>query len=629
MPGIVGLIGKLRKEEGVHRLQQMLGAMTYEQFYLRGTYADESLGLYIGWTAHPDSFCSRLPGRSHDAKVALFFSGEVFNTKSGSQNAGKIAETGELIDSYLALGDSFYGELNGTFSGLIADSRQSRLKLFNDRLGYEKIYYKRDDESGAFYFASEAKAILRALPQTREFDRQGLTQLLRYGCTFNERTLYKGVSRLPPASVWEFSSGDLTPKKRTYFSPKDWETNSTLTSQTAQENFLNIFSRVLPSYSRARGSSALSLTGGWDTRMILAADHFPPHALPCYTFAGLSGETVDVRQARRVAKAVDQDYSVVRLQHDFLEKFNEHAEKTIYVSDGYAGISLTHEIYLNRIAREISHIRLTGNFGSEIFRGVSTFKELPLQTEWFRGELSRELEQVREEWRDPVLDQSSARFAVFREVPWKLSTSLRLANSQLQIRTPYLDNELIHLACTSPSHVSGSFQPAALVKCLRPALLEIPTDRGESGRRSSLAQAVRRIWYNGTFKLDYWTTEGTPDPVAYPVDRWRINQFLPVRHKYLDYRQWLRGPLRGYSEDLLSNSNAFVAGLVGRGVVKQILHDHRSGSRNTLSDLSALMNIELIYKCLLVKDKESERPERTSWSSVNNLVETNVPLDGN
>jgi len=41
------------------------------------------------------------------------------------------------------------------------------------------------------------------------------------------------------------------------------------------------------------------------------------------------------------------------------------------------------------------------------------------------------------------------------------------------------------------------------------------------------------------------------------------------------------------------------------------------------------MNIELIYKCLLVKDKESERPERTSWSSVNNLVETNVPLDGN
>jgi len=294
----------------------------------------------------------------------------------------------------------------------------------------------------------------------------------------------------------------------------------------------------------------------------------------------------------------------VRLQRDFLERFPEHAEKTAYVSDGYGGICLTHEVYLNRIASGISPVRLTGNFGSEVFRGVSTFKELPLQKEWYQGELSQELGQVGE-WRDPVIGQSSARFAAFREIPWKLATSLHLANSQLQIRTPYLDNELLRLACTSPSNISGSFKPAALVECLRPALLKIQTDRGESGTNFRMTEMFRRLWYEGTFKLDYWATEGTPHPLTYPVDRWRVNRFLPGRHKYLDYRQWLRGPLRGYSEDMLGSSNTFVAGLVGRRVVTGILNDHLTGARNTLTDLSALMNLELINKCLFLREKDS------------------------
>jgi len=106
---------------------------------------------------------------------------------------------------------------------------------------------------------------------------------------------------MPPASVWEFSSGDSAPKQWTYFSPKDWEIDTARTPQSAHQDFLDIFRRVLPSYSRASKGSALSLTGGWDTRMILAAEDFEPGSLPCYTFAGLSGDTIDVRQARKVA----------------------------------------------------------------------------------------------------------------------------------------------------------------------------------------------------------------------------------------------------------------------------------------------------------------------------------------
>jgi asparagine synthase (glutamine-hydrolysing) len=590
MPGIVGIVGKLRKEDGVRQVRQMLDTLSYEPFYLHGTYADECLGLYIGWTAHPDSFGEHMPVRSSDGKVALFLTGEVFNESR--------SDASSLLDLYIADTDRFFAQLNGTFSGLIADANAGTVKLFNDRLGYEKIYYCQENEPQAFYFASEAKALLQVLPRTREFDRAGLAEFLRFGCTFEERTLYKGLSRLPPASVWELSSSDSTPRKRSYFSPSDWETDPSLDPATVQKNFLEIFCRILPPYARARRGVALSLTGGWDTRMILAAQRFEPRTLPCYTFAASSEDTVDVTQARKVAAAVDQEYFVLRLQQDFLENFADHAEKTMYVSDGYAGICLTHEIYLNRLARDVSHVRLTGNFASEILRGVSTLKEVPLQQAWYEGALARELQQSREVFRDTIDKSHSARFAVFREIPWKLATSLHLANSQLQVRTPFLDNELLQLACIRPADISRSFVPASLVECLRPALLDIPTDRGESGASSGLAEALRKVWFKGTFKLDYWATEGTPDFLTYPVDYWRVNRFLPVRHKFLNYRQWLRGPLKDYTQDLLTGSDGFAGNLVGPATVRRLLKEHASGARNTLSDITALMNLELINKRL-------------------------------
>ena len=590
MPGIVGIVGKLRREHAVRQVQQMLDAVTHEPFYLSGIHADEDLGFYIGWTAHPDSSGEQMPLRSADGKVALFLSGEVLNPSP--------PELAHLLESRLDDSDHFYKQLNGTFSGVIADTNSGTVKLFNDRLGYEKIFYSREDSAPVFYFASEAKALLKVLPQTREFDRSGLAEFLGFGCTFHERTLYKGLSRLPPASVWEFCPSDSTPRKRTYFSPADWEIDPALEPQTVQKAFLEIFCRVLPPYATAQGGVALSLTGGWDTRMILAGQHFDPGTLPCYTFAGLSGDTVDVLQARKVAAMVRQEYFVLRLQRDFLDNFAAHAEKTMYVSDGYAGIGLTHEIYLNRLARDLSHVRLTGNFASEILRGVSTFKEVPLQDAWYEGDLAEELRHSKEEFRDLTSKRHSARFAAFREIPWKLATSLHLANSQVRLRNPFLDNELLRLACMRPADISASFIPAALVKCLRPALLDIPTDRGESGTTSGLAEALRKVWFKGTFKLDYWATEGTPDFLTYPVDYWRVNRFLPVRHKFLNYRQWLRGPLKQYSEDLLTGSNGFAGNLVGLATVRRILKEHASGARNTLPDITALMNLELINKRL-------------------------------
>jgi asparagine synthase (glutamine-hydrolysing) len=606
MPGLVGLIGNMPRGHALLKLEQMLDALSYESFYSRGTYSNEELGFYAGWVVHPDSFCDGLPAQTENGNLTLLLSGEVFASRDTV--AADIGEEDSNVRQLAAqcerLGDRFFSELNGTFSGLIADSRVGTVSLFNDRLGYEKVFYCKDSADGNFCFSSEAKALLRVVPQSRDLDRHGLAQFLQYGCTFGDKTIYKGISLLPPASVWKFSGRKSTPAKTTYFHPQDWQIDSTLDSQTYQQRFGDTFCKVLPKYFAGKLRPSLSLTGGWDTRMILAGHHLEPKMLPCYTFAGPSGDTVDVQQARKVAEAVHQDYSVLRLQSDFFGSFADHAEKTIYVSDGYGGIGLSHEIYLNRLARDVAGVRLTGNFGSEVLRGVTTFKETPLQHQWYVGELSHELHNAKEEFNSTRRESSAAQFATFKEIPQKLATTARLANSQLPFRTPFMDIEILRLACACPPGISGTSLPPWFVGQLRPDLLLIPTDQGESPRSGGLGGSLRKAWFKGTFKLDYWASEGAPGLLGHAIDDWRFDRLLPRRHRYLDYRRWLRGPLKRYTEDLLTGSNSFSTGLIGRKAVDQLLKEHVTGKRNALADITALMNLELINRCLLRAPQE-------------------------
>ena len=75
-----------------------------------------------------------------------------------------------IAELYSDEGDSFVSRLNGLFSGLLIDRQRSRALLFNDRYGLERLYFH--ETSDALYFASEAKALLRVLPELREFEER-------------------------------------------------------------------------------------------------------------------------------------------------------------------------------------------------------------------------------------------------------------------------------------------------------------------------------------------------------------------------------------------------------------------------------------------------------------------------
>ena len=161
----------------------------------------------------------------------------------------------------------FLTGLNGRFHGLIADRIRGTATLFNDRYGMHKLYYHESKET--FYFAAEAKAILAVRPELRRVDPQGLGEFVACGCVMEDRTLFESVHVLPGASAWVFRGGSLE-EKGAYFRRAEWEGQPLLEPEPFYREMRKIFSRNLSRYFEARERTGMSLTGGLDTRVMMA-----------------------------------------------------------------------------------------------------------------------------------------------------------------------------------------------------------------------------------------------------------------------------------------------------------------------------------------------------------------------
>ena len=602
MPGIVGVISERPSVECESLVKSMASSMEYESFYDSGMYSAPELGIYGGWVAHQNSLAAGQPFLNERKDVVLLFSGECFadaEMRTGLRKTGhdvSQAAAGWLVHLYEEGGDRFFEKLNGLFSGLLIDKRQAKAFLFNDRYGLERLYWHETED--AVFFASEAKALLRVLPELRAFDREGVAQFLAFGCTLGQRTLFRGVQLLPGGSVWSFQNGKC--QKRKYFSPESWESQTVLSAEAFVAEFQETFQRILPRYFESESRIGISLTAGLDSRMIMACLPNGGEKFICYTFAGPKQDTLDARLAERVAKMCCLEHEILRLSGDFFSNFASFADRTIYITDGCLGTLGAHELYLNKQARQLAPVRLTGVFGGEIFRGVSMFKPFPLSPRLVNPDLGQSLNFLAQQWERN--SQHPVTFTAFREIPQKRFGTPAASRSQLTFRTPYLDNEIVELAYRAPESLRGSPLPAwSLVESNNQALSRIPTDMGVVANADGLGRASRRILSKAVCKLDYLYAEGLPGRLS-SLDR--LFDLLDSGaqifgwHKFLHYRRWFGRELANYIAGALREAQTRRSPFWDSSFLETLAHDHINGRRNYVHEIDAVLTLEAVERLL-------------------------------
>ena len=601
MPGIVGLITKIPRERAEHELQRMVAAIRHESFYETGTWIDESLGVYVGWAARKGSFSDGMPLCNERGDVSLVFSGEEFSelgTNSTLRRNGHKLETpgpSYLLDLY-EQDPAFPACLNGRFHGLLTDRTRRTATLFNDRYGMQRIYCHESKE--AFYFAAEAKAILAIRPELRKADLRGLGELISCGCVLGNRTIFNGIQVLPPGSAWVFRNSSLELKGR-YFKPQEWEQQEQLDAETYYQRLREVFSQILPRYFAGAEKIGISLTGGLDSRMIMAWQKSPPGSLPCYSFGGSYRDCQDVVIAHRVAEACGQTHQVIPVAEEFLSGFPHYAERTVYLTDGCVDTSHAPDLFVNEKARQIAPARMTGNYGGEVLRRVRAFKAGSPPAGLFHSDLEPYFKQAQATY-DELIQTHPLSFAVFRQAPWHHYGLLSLEQTQLALRSPFLDNQLVRTVFQAPDSACRDNQASLrLIAAGNPSLENIRTDRGLAGNHNSLVSAWNRAFFEFTYKAEYAYDYGMPQWIAkadHLLSSLRLERLFLGRQKFYHFRVWYRDQLSAYVREILLDSRTMSRPYLNPKKVEEVVQGHLTGGRNYTTEIHKLLTLELTHR---------------------------------
>jgi len=604
MPGIAGLITTMPRARAEAELQRMVAALHHEPFYQMGTWVDESMGIYVGWAVLKESFCAALPLRNETGDAVLVFSGEDFPEPGQASRLRKLGHQFEaggpsyLIHSYED-DPEFPAGLNGRFQGLVADRRRGTAKLFNDRFGMHRLYYH--EAKDAFYFSAEAKAILAVRPELRRASAQGLGDFVACGSVLENRTLFDGLHVLPSGSAWTFRNGALA-SKNLYFRQQEWEQQEPLEPEQYYQKLKAVFSRNFPRYLNGHEPIGMSLTGGLDTRVVMAWQRFPDNALPCYTYGGSFRECRDVRVARTVAGACRQPHHVLPVGQEFLSRFAHYAERSIYLSDACVDLSRSPDLYVSERAREIAPVRLTGLYGDEVLRHLRAFKPAEPSPGLFRPELLGHVRQAQTTYAT-MLQEHPLSFSAFRQAPWHHYGIRALEQTQITARTPFLDNDFVRTVFQAPrsAYLSNDLR-LRLISDGNQALRQITTDRGFGGKTGRFSRLVTRAYLEFSFKAEYAYDYGMPQWLAgvnYFLSPLHLERLFLGRHKLFHFRVWYRDTLAPYVREILLDPKALARPYVERKAVEQIVYGHTKGNRNYTNEIHKLLTLELAHRLFL------------------------------
>lgn len=613
MPGIVGLITTMPGERAAQELTQMMRAMQHEPTYVTGIRTDEPNGIYAGSVSRRGSFCARMPVCNETGDVSLIFAGEEFPAP-GTALRLKLAghQLQENPASYLVHlyeeNPAFPATLNGRFHGLLTDQKRRTTILFNDRYGLQRIYYHQSKD--AFYFAAEAKAILAVRPELKRINLQGMGEFVSCGCVLENRTLFEGIRVLPPASVWTFRNGALE-RRGQYFAPREWEDQPHLDAEEYYQSIQDVFSKNVGRYFEGNEAVGVSLTGGLDSRMIMSWRQAAPKEFPCYSFGGMYRDCQDVVIARKVAAACSQSHQVIPLGQEFLSRFPYYAERSVYLTDGCIDVSHSPDLYVNERAARIAPVRLTGNYGGEVLRQVRAFKPMEIAPGLFAPEFLPYKAAGAATYRE-VTQGHPLSFAVFRQAPWHHYGLLSLEQTQVSLRSPFLDNDFVKTVFRAPrqsltNNLTNNDISLRLIANGDAALGRIPTDRGLLRGENSLWARARRELIEFTVKAEYAYDYGMPQRMA-KVDRLltplHLERLFLGRHKFYHFRFWYRHFLSGYVQEILLDPKTLSRPFFERKAVEAMVRDHLRGERNCTLGIHKALSLELMHR--LFVDSQSE-----------------------
>lgn len=598
----------------------------------RDTWTDQTAGLAFGHCRLAIIDLSkegRQPMKSACGRYVTALNGEIYNYReirrelegeSRTSSWRGNSDTEVMLSAFSRWGlEGALSRFNGMFAFSLWDREDRTLHLVRDRLGEKPLYYGWAGK--VFLFGSELKALAAHPLWQGEIEHDALTLLLRHNCIPAPYSIYKGIFKLLPGRILSLPLTQAGAKNctiRTYWPAREVAEQGIANAFTGTEQeAVSELDRILRESVKLRMQADVPLgaflSGGVDSSTIVALMQAQSERpVKTFTIGFHEADYNEAENARAVAAHLKTDHTELYLtEKDALSVIPELPE--LY-DEPFSDSSQIPASLVSKMARQHVKVSLSGDGGDELFGGYNRYTWVPdiwqkigSKPVFLRKGIGKGLTAVSPKRWDEIAQVISSFLPA--------ATRQRLVGDRLHKLAGILQ-------ANSPEEMyymltSHWLNPKELVKNAEEPLTVI-TDRSTWPKLPDFSLSMMYL-----DMVSY-----LPDDILVKLDRASMGVSLEARAPFLDHRlaefawtipltlkirkgqgkwllrqllykyvpkelverpkmgfglplgDWLRGPLREWAENLLSESRLRQEGYFNPAPIRQKWEEHLSGKLN-------------------------------------------------
>ena len=594
----------------------------------------------------------RQPMTSESGRYVIAYNGEVYNfpaLRNELEPLGHVFRGHSDTEVILAAIEEWGLEpalrrFVGMFAFALWDRSSRQLHLVRDRLGIKPMYYGWHGHS--FLFASELRAI-EAHPGFRaEVDREAVSLYLRFSYVPAPWSMLKGIRKLLPGTILTTSGTEGSENMRTYWSLHDVVQQGVQSPFTGDESeATDRLESLLREATRQRMIAdvpiGVLLSGGVDSSAVAALMQTESAtSVKSFTIAFPDSTYDESKNAASVAEHLGTDHHEMPVTAQ--NSLDTIPNLPALIDEPFADSSQIPTFLVSRLARENVTVCLSGDGGDEVFGGYNRYAWCePLYAKFERAPYP--LRSIASKSLCSLSPNNWDR--VFKALLPVLPQSLHLrdpgdkiykAASVLSSRDPTTAYRRLISQWQSPEEVViDGKEPPTLIEdseqwghipdltrrmMYLDTMTYLPDDILAKVDRASMAWSLearvplldhRVVEYAWSLPLHMKVGRGVTKRVLRNMLYRHVPQKIIERPKWgfaIPLHDWLRGPLRDWSDALIDNKRLSSEGFFHPNTVHRMWQEHLSGQRNWHAQLWSI----LIFQAWLNRSTDSSLTTRVA-----------------
>ena len=419
------------------------------------------------------------PMFTNNKRKILVFNGEIFNFSSLSNeylNKKYNSDTKTLLELLNKYGIKCLDLINGMFSFAFYDLEKNKLYIVRDRFGIKPLYYHFKND---FIFSSEIKSIQKVLKNSSRINYKNISNYLTLNHSHGNETTFTDIKKIPPGFYIEYDF-----KKKKIILRKWYDIN------IKQKKFNNNNEYIEETYSQIKKSIKLwtksdvpisfLLSGGMDSGLLAKSfSDISPYKINTISLAFSQKKEKkwnEISTIKALTKKIRSNHKTIFFNpKNFLDDFEDI---TSSLDEPYGG-GLPSWFVFKQISKKYK-VAISGTGGDEIFGNYNRFfrycniKIKPEKLKFYRYfynlyrsdniwkkkytnlKLEHETSDLVYEKLKKINYNSSSKNFSLLDIKTQLAdeflyiTDLFSMKHSLEVRTPYLDHNLVELVYSYP-----------------------------------------------------------------------------------------------------------------------------------------------------------------------------------